>query len=799
MTPENGLLSGLQAETQAKRLALLQSLENKPTGFEWCRRHAQVADELWRILWQEMVRLHPDCPPVSILATGGYGRQELSPASDIDVTLVPLYENSRLDAAVKWLFKAADQVVRDGLGLRMAYVYRMPTEVAGLDPVSLTNLLDMREVAGSPEPARNLEEALWAEFPAAQFVLDKIDERNRDEESTHSTPLVVEPNIKHGAGGLRSFHTANWIGQAVGQRSRPVTPQVDELLLVRNLLHHVSGRQNDVLTRQRREEVARLLRLHPLELGSRIAEVMDSIHEEYQEGLGRIRESRFSITSGARAVRGELRIDPGCSVTQAALAVDIATRLGLEIPPDHAPLDPVADPLIIASLTGGEPTVRNLDRSGVLQVMLPEFAHCKTLMPTDAAHVYTVYEHTLRAIRTLFEIPVESPFDPILKALKEPELLTLALLLHDTGKADPTRPHSEIGHETALDVCQRWGLDAQRTDTVAWLVLQHLTMSKFVRMRDVMHPDTVQEFATLVQDEQKLHLLTLLTYCDVSSVDSNLWTPVQQELLLTLHHRTLAVLQSHESLAADEDLVIQRMVKKRKDPKIPDEAYAAFLNSLPAHYVLSTDNATAQAHYELAENARQGEFQVLFRDDFRLGITEITVVCPDRPSSLTGILGVLYAYDIKIMGLRASTTDTDPPVLIDTFTVTSSGRPVAPRIAQSLQKAMVEILKGNSVDNLLRTHGKNPERKQEFIQLNVVDQDPAIIEVRAPRGRGLAYRLARVISGLGLNILAARLGQWAGSASAAFYVVDPTGQPVDPEGVTQAFLDSSDTTLGHDA
>ncbi len=170
-----------------------------------------------------------------------------------------------------------------------------------------------------------------------------------------------------------------------------------------------------------------------------------------------------------------------------------------------------------------------------------------------------------------------------------------------------------------------------------------------------------------------------------------------------------------------------------------------------------------------------------------LGITDITVAAPDTPGALTAILGVLYAYDLTLVGLRASTTNDASPILLDTFTVTSSKQSIPSRIASLVSQGIRSVLTGHDVDEILAKRGKNPARKQEFLKINIIDQEPYIIEIQAPRGRGLAYRLARVIADQKLNIVAARVGQWAASGSAAFYVQPQYGDTIDAEEIKAAF------------
>ncbi len=617
MSSSNFLLQ-LQEKSSNRREELLLRLRSNPQGFEWCQQHSQLADDIWRDIHREMVKKFPECSPIAIVATGGYGRQELSPGSDIDVSLVPLKEEKGLEEALRWVFRAADQVIRSGLGLRLSYTYRLPADIPGLDPVTISNLLDLRLIAGSPEPSRRLEEVLVENLPDAEFILQKLEERQRDMANSNETPFVVEPNLKLGAGGLRCFHTSNWIGIALGERNRHMNPQVDKILTARNLLHLVSSRQQDVLNRARREEIAEILGTEPNDFGSQLADSLSANHSDYLAGLRRIHENRFDIGKIAKSVRGELRIDNGSPADQAGIAVDIATRLGLIIPENISAITEESSPEALTALTCEE-TIRNLHKSGVLNRLIPPLAACTSLMPGDASHKYTVYEHTLQAVRLWDRIDTHPSLGEIRYQIKESDCMMLAILLHDVGKAVTGRPHSESGEEIAAHLCRTWKLDFGRADLVTWLVKEHLTMSKFIRMRDVMHPDTANEFASIVQDEQRLAMLTILTYCDVNAVNSELWTPMQEQFLLELYSRTLSIVKSSSIEIHDESFVKRRMLRHLKNSEFPESELAKFLDSLPTHYLLSTDSDSAAIHFEYAKQAHSGQITVSFDDQPQLG------------------------------------------------------------------------------------------------------------------------------------------------------------------------------------
>ena len=86
-------------ELTARRQAWLESLDRHAEGLAWCESHTRLAD-----LVIETV-VGPDTP-VAVIATGGYGRRELSPYSDIDLTIVPVDEGMpNLDSLVRRLYR----------------------------------------------------------------------------------------------------------------------------------------------------------------------------------------------------------------------------------------------------------------------------------------------------------------------------------------------------------------------------------------------------------------------------------------------------------------------------------------------------------------------------------------------------------------------------------------------------------------------------------------------------------------------------------------------------------------------
>ena len=91
------------------------------------------------------------------------------------------------------------------------------------------------------------------------------------------------------------------------------------------------------------------------------------------------------------------------------------------------------------------------------------------------------------------------------------------------------------------------------------------------------------------------------------------------------------------------------------------------------------------------------------------------------------------------------------------------------------------------VIELLEKKGKTMDFDFSETVIQYLPGDPGILEVRARRGRGLAYRISRHIADQGWNILGARVGQWAGQSTASFTLAGPNGRQLEPEEVSKAF------------
>ena len=203
---------------------------------------------------------------------------------------------------------------------------------------------------------------------------------------------------------------------------------------------------------------------------------------------------------------------------------------------------------IVTSKKDPETVLRRMNEAGVLGRFVPAFGKIVAMMQFNMYHHYTVDEHLLRCIGILTAIENGTSQDTrlaneLIHKIKPAsrKLLYIATFLHDIAKGRP-EDHSIAGARVARRFCPRLGLSAADTDTVAWLVQEHLTMSSVAQSRDLSDRKTIENFAAVVQSVERLKLLTILTTADIHAVGPGVWNGWKAQLIRTLYFETEPVL-----------------------------------------------------------------------------------------------------------------------------------------------------------------------------------------------------------------------------------------------------------------
>lgn len=302
----------LAGALQDERARLREKDLAQPQGRRSARALSEATDRVIFHMWQLSLPDDPEVrervrPKLSIVATGGYGRRELCPHSDIDVTFIVGEEgDAELDQVVRRMFHTLLEVFQQGVGLRVGYGYRSPADAATLDHQTQTSLLDARPVAGSHGLVERFLQEMFRQTWPAEFVRIKLKERSLVRAREGGTIYRVEPELRDGPGALRDLQLAEWLAivsfpasrgdvwnqlHRLGAVSREEIGMIQDahsfLLKLRVWSHWSEGRKADRLVRARQEELAEVLQFEDDASASRVERLMERYYR-HAENISRI-------------------------------------------------------------------------------------------------------------------------------------------------------------------------------------------------------------------------------------------------------------------------------------------------------------------------------------------------------------------------------------------------------------------------------------------------------------------------------------------------------------------------------
>jgi len=202
----------LKQKLQQNRQDLQQQFEQGVDILTLLKSRSHTIDQLLQTMWQEA---NLDASQnVSLIAVGGYGREQMHPASDVDL-LILLKDEPDADAQEQ----LSDFVtVLWDLGLEIGHSVRTLEECvdeAKKDQTIITNLIESRFLCGNQTLFEQLKQSITPDklWSSAEFFKAKIEEQKNRYKRFGDTAYRVEPNLKEGPGGLRDLQMIGWITQ----------------------------------------------------------------------------------------------------------------------------------------------------------------------------------------------------------------------------------------------------------------------------------------------------------------------------------------------------------------------------------------------------------------------------------------------------------------------------------------------------------------------------------------------------------------------------------------------------------
>jgi len=406
--------------------------------------------------------------------------------------------------------------------------------------------------------------------------------------------------------------------------------------------------------------------------------------------------------------------------------------------------------------------LRAMNALRLLSLLLPELRGIEALVVRDFYHRYTVDEHSFLAIEHLHRLKESKSewdrrFAALQGELEQPELLFLALLLHDSGKAVPSENHVELSLQLTDSCAERLDLDPVDRETVRYLVASHLEMSAAMR-RDVFDPANVKSFAERVGVPERLKMLCLMTYADIKAVNPEAMTPWKADNLWQLY----IACANYLSRSADERVHTgddgSNLAHLRSLAPVAGKKINTLLEGLPQRYLRIHGATDVLAHAEMA--SRLGQDGVLLNLKQVRQWYELTLVTTDRPFLFASVSGALAAWGMNIV--KANAFSNAAGIVVDTFYFTDRFRTLEMNLQEwdRLKKSIAAVVKGEAdLARMLRDRLKSEKADSTKVkistQIEFDDSSSAhstLVQVLTQDRPGLLYRMCSLVSKHECNI-----------------------------------------------
>jgi len=489
----SGKLRELYAEESSR---IQQQFAASGDGRAAVQQRTRLVEDIARRLWRQIISPEEHGPTgFALVALGGFGRGWLFPHSDVDILF--LHASIDAEPAYKDSIRRFSQELWDlrmKVSPTTRTLSECDRFDAANVEFSIS-LLDCRYLLGDRELFDRLHDKIIPKLVLreAQSLVQSLAEVTRSRHAKYGdTVFHLEPNVKDGPGGLRDYNVACWLAIISAMDKlrdwpelRTLFPvstrkQLDSalelLMAVRCFLHLRQGRDDNLLLWESQDEAAarrigtpdadptdaagwmrsyfgqaRTVYRVCEQLLEEIPAAWSSLYRQFQHWRSRLSNADFSVVDGLIYLQQpnalhdpEMLLRTFHFMATHGLRLSTTTEYRIEqvlpslaaTPPRGAELWLYLGEILVQPYAAD--ALRAMHALKLLTLLLPELQSIDALVVRDFYHRFTVDEHSFVAIESLHrlrqsEAEWDKRYAELFSELERPELLYLALLLHDVG------------------------------------------------------------------------------------------------------------------------------------------------------------------------------------------------------------------------------------------------------------------------------------------------------------------------------------------------------------------------------
>jgi len=697
-------ISKLIKEHIKEYLNSLDEIFTKNQGKDFLVKHTKRIDQFLILIYKYTLRKFfgdylpfVNHIPITFTAMGSYGREELCVYSDIDLMIV--YKNIE-GYNLEPIIESMLLLIWDS-GIKLGHRVHKVDELFDASNSNLTiktAMLESRFLCGSNflwmEIGNELKKIAKYNLPEFAREVTKVYHQRRKD-----NPLMMEPDIKNGVGGLRASHTIRWLSRAILGRAKLkeliptyITEKefkeyrvaLEFLYRVRSALHLSAKKKQDILNLEYIPEIAKKLGFEDkklinaqMQLCKKTFSSIHTIDITCQIFLRKLVSSYFFETTNIKKLKYH-RLENGVYKIDNLIVAkrEKKPETFLHILKELAKIDEKNirfDITYVDYIRKTNFSAHNSEKlyqefkklffnnynyqafkalynANLIEQLIKPFAHIKHQAQFDGYHRYPVDKHSILGLYYLENIK-----EPLIQALYDDlcsdgkGLIKLVVLLHDIGKGR-RGDHSEVGTKIFRAYATKLGFNTQSIHVGSILIKYHTLMSNTALREDIYSEDVVLAFTSKIEDPKILKLLYILTYCDINAVGDNLYSGFTSKLLIELYHLSNEMFDKKELIGETKRrLRKENSLKKNKEFKtLPRTLQRKVLSISSNYFFIKHKPHDIIKIATIAKNANPYEFTIDNKSHLSISIIKSKEL---NVGYLLGKLGFLDLINMEVFKL----------------------------------------------------------------------------------------------------------------------------------------------------